>query len=235
MEDSFSLNQGPGDDSRTLCLLCPLLRLHQLHLRSSDIRSRRSRTPVLSDAQVPTSSPGYFLPPSSACVLRRQPVTGPAAVSPLGDRRCNPWGLRGKLKGVVSQGFHRLDPEAARVRQSQPGPGQRRFQLLCVITVNIPEAPTTPHPPPRARLYLQVRGCWEEAEGVCLWLNGPLGTSCSGGCVWGGGARAGGETCPLKSEVFCRLHLPPPDLPPPHPSPSYHSWPHTPGISLLEN
>ena len=73
-------------------------------------------------------------------------MTGPAAVSPLGDRRCNPWGLRGKLKGVVSQGFHRLDPEAARVRQSQPGPGQRRFQLLCVITVNIPEAPTSePH------------------------------------------------------------------------------------------
>lgn len=94
--------------------IVPLLRLHQLHLRPSGIRSRRSRTPVLSDARVPTSSPGYFLPPSSACVLRRQPVTGPAAVSPLGDRRCNPWGLRGKLKGVVSQGFHRLDSEAAR-------------------------------------------------------------------------------------------------------------------------
>ena len=114
MEDSFSLNQGAGDDSGALCLLCPLLRLHQLHLRSSGIRSRRSRTPVLSDARVPTSSPGYFLPPSSACVLRRQPVTGPAAVSPLGDRRCNPWGLRGTLKGVVSQGLHRLDSEAAR-------------------------------------------------------------------------------------------------------------------------
>ena len=37
------------DDSRALHLLCTLLFLHQLHLRSSDIRSQRLGTPILRD------------------------------------------------------------------------------------------------------------------------------------------------------------------------------------------
>ena len=47
MEDSFSMDYGGGwfaDDSSALCLLCTLLLLHQLHLRSSSIRSWRLET-----------------------------------------------------------------------------------------------------------------------------------------------------------------------------------------------
>ena len=52
MEDNFSKDQAGWegwfqDDSNTLHLLCTLfLSLHQLHLRSSGIRSRRLGTPV---------------------------------------------------------------------------------------------------------------------------------------------------------------------------------------------
>lgn len=43
-------------------------------------------------------------------------------MSPFGDRRCDLWGLKGKLKGDVSQGFHRLDPEAPSASPSQAVP-----------------------------------------------------------------------------------------------------------------
>ena len=56
VEDSFSTSWGQargwfGDDSRALLLLCTLflLLLHQLHLRSSGIRSQRLGTPALKD------------------------------------------------------------------------------------------------------------------------------------------------------------------------------------------
>ena len=38
---------GFGEDSSALHFLCPLLFLHQLHLRRSDIRSQRMKTPAL--------------------------------------------------------------------------------------------------------------------------------------------------------------------------------------------
>ena len=49
MEESFSMNQGFGwfcSDSEALHLLCTLflLLLHQLHLRSSEVRSQRLGT-----------------------------------------------------------------------------------------------------------------------------------------------------------------------------------------------
>ena len=55
MEDNFSMDQGVWgwfqDYSNTLHLLCTLflLLLHQLHLRSSGIRSQRLGIPVLHD------------------------------------------------------------------------------------------------------------------------------------------------------------------------------------------
>ena len=55
MEDSFSRDSGRGnglgDDSRAWHLLCTLflLLLHQLHLRSPGIRSRRLGTLVLGE------------------------------------------------------------------------------------------------------------------------------------------------------------------------------------------
>ena len=60
MEDNFSMDWGAGgawfgDYSSTLHLLCTLflLLLHQLHLRSSGIRSWRLGTPVLYNNGLP--------------------------------------------------------------------------------------------------------------------------------------------------------------------------------------
>ena len=52
MGDNFSTDWSGGwfgDDSSALHLLCPLflLLLHQLHLRSSGVRSQRSGTPAI--------------------------------------------------------------------------------------------------------------------------------------------------------------------------------------------
>lgn len=65
------------------------------------------------------AAPAGFVGPFPACVLMNHLVTGPAAVSPLDDKRCRLQGLKGKLKGDVSQRFQRLDPEGP--WQSQPG------------------------------------------------------------------------------------------------------------------
>ena len=64
MEDNFSTDWELGgwfqDDSRTLHLLWTLflLLLHQLHLRSSDIRSQRLGTPAL--RVMPSVVPGFM-------------------------------------------------------------------------------------------------------------------------------------------------------------------------------
>ena len=56
MEDNISMDwrvwEWFWDDSCTLHLLCPLLLLNQLHLRSSGIRSQRSRTPAVNNPNI---------------------------------------------------------------------------------------------------------------------------------------------------------------------------------------
>ena len=76
MENRFSMDQGGDgqfpDDSSTLHVLCTLflLLLHQLHLRSSGIRSQRLGTPVLQCPVYSRDSGGLMVMVSRLVLLR---------------------------------------------------------------------------------------------------------------------------------------------------------------------